>query len=767
MTKIDKPTAFSRRSVLKTTGMLVVSFGMPAGVETALSVNAASAQAGRPALDPRQLDSYLAIKADGSVAAFFGKIDGGQGVDVAIAQIVAEELDVAVARVAVVMGDSATSVNQGGASNASAIEEGAVPLRNAAAEARRVLLDMAAERLKMSVDELIVTDGVVHAKNNAAKKLSYGELIGARRFNVELEWNQKYGNPLSVKGKAAPKKPTEYKIVGQTVLRRDIAPKVYAKLDYITDIKVPGMVHARMVRPPVAGAVPVSVDESSIKNIPGVRVVWKQGFLGVVADKEWDAVRAAQQLKVSWSPVKPPFPNESELYEHIRKAPVKKRAEPMKVGDVEQALAGAAKVVSAEYEWPFQSHSSMGPGCAIVESKDGQATCWTGAQKPHYVGEGVAAILGLPPEKVRAIWVTGPGSYGRNDAGDAAIDAAVLAQAVGRPVRLQYMRHEGHAWDTKSPASVHRVRAGLDQDGKVVAFHFETKSFSRLDIATNEADPRDSLAGQLMGMPPKSVDGYLFPGEAVPGGAYNFSNKLMAWETIPPLLDRASPLRTSHLRDPLGPELSFACESFIDELAAATNSDPVEFRLRYLTDPRDIAVLKAVAERAKWETRPSGPRGGASGDIVQGRGVAFARRNKTIVALVAEVDVDRRSGRVRPRRLVLAHDCGLIVNPGALRQCIENGLIYGTSRSLWEEVHFDREKVTSVDWATYPILDIKDAPDLVDIVLIDRKDQPSTGAGEPMVRVPGPAIANAIFDATGVRIRRGPLTPDRVKAALS
>jgi CO/xanthine dehydrogenase Mo-binding subunit len=766
MTKIDKPTTFSRRSVLKTTGVLVVSVSMPAGFETMLAVNEASAQAGPP-LDPRQLDSYIAIKADGSVSAFFGKIDGGQGVDVAIAQIVAEELDVPVATVTVVMGDSATSVNQGGASNASAIEEGAVPLRNAAAEARRVLLDMAADRLKIPVDEITVTDGVVHAKNDTAKKLSYGELIGARRFNVELEWNQKYGNPLSVKGKAAPKKPTEYKIVGQTVRRRDIAPKVFAKFDYITDIKVPGMVHARMLRPPVAGSVPVSVDESSIKNLPGARVVWKQGFLGVVADKEWDAVRAAQQLKVTWSPVKPPFPNEAELYDHIRKAPVKKRAEAMKVGDVEQALAGAAKIVSAEYEWPFQSHSSMGPGCAVVEIKDGQVTCWTGSQKPHYVAEGVAKLLGMPLDKVRAIWVMGPGTYGRNDGGDTPLDAAVLAQAVGRPVRLQYSRAEGHAWNAKSPASVHRVHAGLDQDGKVVAFHFETKSFSRLDIASNESDPRHSLAGQLMGLPPNPADAYLFPGEAVPGGAYNFSNKLMAWETIPPLLASGSPLRTSHLRDPLGPELAFAGESFIDELAAATNSDPIEFRLRYLTDSRDIAVLKAVAESANWETRPSGPRGVASGDIARGRGVAFARRNKTIVALVAEVDVDRRSGRVRPRRLVVAHDCGLIVNPGGLRQCIENGLIYGTSRSLWEEVHFDREKVTSVDWATYPILDIKDVPDVVDIVLIDRKDQPPTGAGEPMVRVPGPAIANAIFDATGVRIRRGPLTPDRVKAALS
>jgi CO/xanthine dehydrogenase Mo-binding subunit len=763
MTKMDKPAGFSRRSLLKTGGALVVSVGMPIGLDTVTAIDRAFAQGTRPPLTPDQLSSYIAVNADGTISAFFGKTDGGQGVDVAVGQIVADELDVPFAKVKVVMGDSATSLNQGGASNASGIEEGAVPLRNAAAEARRVLVEMAAEKLGVAADKLSVADGVV---GDGTKKVSYAELIGGRYFNVPVEWNKKWGNPLSITGKAKPKKPADYTVVGQAVPRNDIAAKVFARFDYITDVKVPGMVHGRMLRPPVAGAVPVSVDESSVKDIPGVRVVWKQGFLGVVADKEWDAVRAAQRLKVAWSQVTPPFPNESELYDHIRKSPVNKRVEAMKVGDIGPAFAGAAKVVSAEYEWPFQAHSSMGPGCAIVDIKNGEATVWTGTQKPHYAAEGVAGILGLPPDKVRSIWVMGPGSYGRNDASDTSIDAALLAQAVGRPVRLQYSREEGHAWDAKSPASVHRVRAALDQDGKVLAFHFEAKSFSRLDVASNESEPRHSLAGQLTGLQPKPADIYLFPGEAAPGGPYSFPNKLMAWETIPPLLASASPLRTSHLRDPLGPELYFAAESFVDELAAATGSDPVEFRLRYLTDARDIAVVKAAAEKAAWQTRPSGPRSPASA-VAQGRGIAFARRGKTIVALVAEVDVERASGKVQVRRFVVAHDCGLIINPGGLRQCIENQAVYALSRSLWEEVRFSREKVTSVDWLSYPILDITEAPDAVEVVLIDHKELPPTGAGEPTVRTVGAAVANAIFDATGVRIRRGPFTPDRVKAALS
>src|SRR5439155_5953448 len=360
------------------------------------------------------------------------------------------------------------------------------------------------------------------------------------------------------------------KIVGQPTVREDVAPKVFCQQDFVTDIRVPGMVHGRMIRPAVAGSVPVKVDEGSIKDIRGARVVWEKGFLGVVADKEWDAIRAAEKLKVEWSDAKPPFPDQAALYDHIRNAPLRKReVDSKQTGNVDEAFKIAARVIEAEYEWPFQSHARMGPGCAVVEIKEDQVTLWTGSQKPHFTRDGVAAILGLPTERVRAIWTTGPGSYGRSDAGDAAMDAAVLARAVGRSVRVQYTREEGIAWDPKGPASIHRARAAIDASGKVIAYEFTSKGFSRWDVQTNESRPKDSLAGQLMGLPLKSDDGF-----GVPAESYEFANKRLAWETISPLLGRASPLRSSHLRDPVGPQIHFASESFMDEVSAALGVDP-------------------------------------------------------------------------------------------------------------------------------------------------------------------------------------------------
>lgn len=764
--------ALRRRSVLRGAGALVVSLGAPVALDTVLAARAALAQdagrAGRPPVVPDQLDSYIAVNGDGTVTAFFGKIDGGQGLDVAVAQIVAEELDIHPDRVGVVMGDTAVTVNQGGASNASGVSQGAVPLRNAAAEARLALVGMASARLGEPAERLTVADGIVSVAGQPERRVAYAELIGGQFFNLPMQWNKRFGNDLNVTGRATPKPVADYKVVGTPQPRRDIPSKVFAQHEYATDVRVPGMLHARMIRPPVAGAVPTGVDEHSVADIPGIRVVWKEGFLAVLAPREWDAIQASRRLAVTWSDAPPPFPDQAALYDHIRGAPVQKRTVALQSGDAAQAIAGAAKTVAAEYRWPFQSHSSMGPACAVADVRDGEATLWTGTQKPHYARDGVAAILGLKPEKVHAVWRTGPGSYGRNDAGDAAVDAALLSREVGRPVRVQYMRHEGHAWDAKSPASLHRARAGLDADGRIVGLVFESKSFSRLDVASSEADPRDSLASQAMGGPLNPTPAYLFPGESVPAESYQVPNKLMAWEVIPPLLDRASPLRTSHLRDPLGPELLFASECFIDELAAAAGEDALAFRLRHLQSERDIAVLKAAAERASWQSRPSGPRDPAAHDDVStGRGIALAHRDRTVVALVAEVEVERRTGRVRAKRMVVAHDCGLIVNPDGLRRCVENAVVYASSRALHEEVTFDRRNVTSVDWLTYPILDITEAPEEVAVVLINRPDVPPSGAGEPSVRAVGAAIGNAIFDATGVRLRQGPLTPERVKSALT
>jgi nicotinate dehydrogenase subunit B len=761
MTKFEQASAFSRRSVLLGGGALVVSIGAAVSLETVLSLQQAFAQGAKPPLTPDQLSSYIAVNADGSVSAFFGKMDMGHGLHVAIAQIVAEELDVPFKRVKVFMADTATSVNQGGASGSTGIQNGGKQMRMAAAEARRVLVEMAAGLLSVPADKLVVNDGVVSAADDKSKQISYGQMIGGKYFNVQLEWNKQYGNALYAPGKAQPKKPSEHKIVGQPIKREDVAPKVFAQEDFVTDVKVPGMVHARMIRPAVAGAVPVKVDDSAIKSIPGAKVVWEKGFLGVVADKEWDAIQAAEKLKVEWSQVDPPFPDQASLYDHIRKSPVRKQTIETNTGNVEEAFKTAAKVIEAEYEWPFQSHASMGPACALVEIKDGQITCWSGTQKSHFVQQGLASTLGVPLESVHVIWKTGPGSYGRNDADDCAMDAAVLAKAVGKPVRLQYMRDQGTGWDPKGPASVHKVRAAIDASGKVTAYEFMSKAFSRVDVDTNGSKPFDTLAGQSRGGELKSGDGFGIPAES-----YAFDNKRAGWETVPPLLERSSPLRTSHLRDPVGPQIHFASESFIDEVAAALNVDPIEFRLRHVKDPRDVALLKTVAEKSGWQSRPS-PRHDQSGSKVSGRGIAYSQRNGTRVAVVAEVDIDRSSGKIFARKFTVAHDCGQIINPDGLVKCIEGNIVQGVSRTLWEEVTFDRKSVTSVDWLTYPILDITETPGEVNVVLINHPEIAPTGAGEPSIRPVAAAIANAIFDATGVRIRRVPFSPDRVKSALS
>ncbi len=764
MTKMEKPANFSRRSLLKAGGAFVVSIGMPIGAETLLSINTAFAQATatRPPLVPNQLSSYVAVNADGTVSAFFGKMDMGQGLYVSIGQMVAEELDVAFEKVTVFMADTRTSVNQGGASGSTGLQMGGRQMRAASAEARRVLIEMAAQKLNLPAEQLTVTDGVVHAKADASKRASYAELIGGRHFNVELEWNKQMGNALYAPGKAQPKNYKDYKIVGKPIKRVDVAPKAFCTEPFVTDIKLPGMVHARMVRPPVAGATIVSVDESSIKNIPGGRVVRDNNFLAVVADNEWDAVKALRQLKVQWSNSQPPFIDQATLYGHIRKAPVRHREEMKPVGNVDEAFKSAARVIEADYEWPFQSHACMGPACAVVEiASNGHVTCWSGSQKPHFLRDGIARTLGVKAETVDCIWVVGPGSYGRNDADDCGNDCAVIAKAVGRPVRLQYMRDEGTGWDPKGPASIHRARAAIDANGQVIAYDFLSKGFSRIDVNTNGSQPRDTLAGHFRGVELRSGNNFGLPSES-----YAFANKRMAWETIPPFLERASPLRSAHLRDPVGPQIHFASESFMDEVAAALAIDPIELRLRHVKDPRDIALLKAAAQKSGWQSRPS-PRKDQTGSTVSGRGVAYATRNGTRVAIVAEVDVDRSTGKIWARKFTVAHDCGQIINPDGLVHTIEGNIIQALSRTLWEEVKFDPKSVTSVDWQTYPILDMTEIPETIDCVLLDYPDRPPTGAGEGAMRPVAAAVANAVFDATGVRIRQMPFTPDRIRASMS
>ncbi|MGE5540218.1 MAG: molybdopterin cofactor-binding domain-containing protein [Gemmatimonas sp.] len=760
MNPLDK-ISLSRRGLLQASGALIVTAAGPLPFLSAAAAQEAGFGATKPALHPTQLDTWIAISPDGRVTAFFGKMDMGQGVDVAVAQIVAEELDVAFAKVSVIMGDTALTVNQGGASGSTGVQEGAQQLRFAAAEARRVLVEAAAQKLGAKPDALVVADGVVSVKGNPSKSVSYADLIGGRYFNTELEWNKQWGNPLKVKGKAEPKKVADYKVVGTSPPRADVPGKVYGTTEYVTDVRLPGMVHARVIRPPVAGATPVSVDAASIKGT-GAKVVRVKDFVAVVADREWDAIRAAQNLKVQWKQVKAPFPEQSGIYDHIRKAKATQRKDEQSVGDVEAAFKGAARTITAEYEWPFQSHASMGPACAVVDVKPDGALVFTGSQKPHYTAEGVATMAGLPVEKVHAVWVPGPGSYGRNDAGDAAAEAAVISKAIGKPVRLQGMRHEGTGWDPKAPASVHFARAAFDASGNVVGYAFHTRGFSRLDVNSNESKAADLWVAQVLGAE-TSKRQYVFN---VPAESYEFPNKKLGWETIAPLLDRGSPLRTSHMRDPLGPQLTFASESFIDEMANAAGVDPLEFRLKHVKSDRDKAVLQAVAEKSGWKAHTKPQRMKGPGGTMVGQGVAYAQRNGTVVAIVAEIEVDPANGRIWGRKFTVAHDCGLIINPGTLHNVIEGNITQGISRALYEEVMFEPENVQSIDWATYPIGEMPDTPGAIDIVLINRPNVAPSGAGEGSTRPVAGALANAFFDATGVRIRRAPLTPERVKAAL-
>ena len=746
--------ALSRRTMLQGTGALVIAVSM--GGTGEVLAQAATAVARK---HPTDLDSWLSIGLDGKVTLFFGKIDGGQGTDLAIGQIVAEELDVPMSSIEIVQGDSALTINQGGASGSTGVRFAGKAFRQAGAEARRVLLMRASERLSAPVERLTVNDGVVSVTGDAAKKISYAEILNGQGFQSKIGWNDEYGNPLALTSPAKPKTHTEYKVVGTPQKRMDVAGKVFGTSPWVGDIRVEGMVHGRMIRPPIAGASVVSVDESSIAHIPGAQVVRKGDFIGVVAPKEWNAIKAAQTLRVTWSDAREPFVEMRDLYTHIRNAPVTNRGGTDR-GEVDSAFARAARVVTAEYEFPFQSHASMGPGVAVADVRPEGVKVWTGTQKPHFAANGVAGCLGVPPETVRAVWIAGSGCYGRNDAGDVTMDAAMMSQIVGKPVRVQYMRHEGTGWDPKAPASIHRARAALDADGNLIAFDFYSKGFSRLETNSSENRAGDTLAGMLTGQ--KGARQQVFNN---PDSAYTFANRRLSWETIGPFLEGASPLRTSHLRDPLGPQIHFASESFVDEIAFAAKADPVEFRLKHLNTPRDIAAIKAAAERSGWTYGPHGTRRGRRGDIATGQGIAYARRNGTIVALVANVEVNTRTGAIRVPKITCAHDCGLVINPETLKLTLEASIVQGLSRAIHEEVRFDKRSVTSIDWQTYPIVEIQDAPE-IDIVILNYPDQEALGAGESAMRPLVGAVANAVFEATGKRLRRAPVNPANILRSI-
>jgi nicotinate dehydrogenase subunit B len=771
------PFDSGRRDFLRQSGALIVGLTtMPVGDvlagQAAATVGAAAGP--YPDLDFRQLDSWIVVRADNTATFFVGKTDLGQGTGTAFRQIMADELDLPYERTSCVMGTTNLTVDQGGSGGSDALQTDGWPMRRVAAEARRVLLDLGAERLGVPVAQLGVRDGVISVTADPTRRVTYGELVGGRRFNVTLTGK----NPDTTTGQAALKRVQDLRIVGQSPQRYDIPAKVDGTLEWAVDARVPGMVHARNVRPPSAGATLVSIDESSVRTLPGfIRVVSKGNYVAVVCEREEQAIQAARQLKVEWKkPATAPFPASEDLFRYIRSATPTSSGNPVVVGDPAGALTGAARVLEAEYEVPFQGHVSIGPAHAMADPSNDQLTIYSNDMKSYGLRNGVAQFLQMPRDRVRVVWMEGPQAYGRTAADDAGFEAAFIAKEIGRPVRVQWTRQEETAWDTKGTPYVVTLRGGLDAQGNLVAFDYDARGVDHNHLGYNEPD--SVLIAQLANMR-KSTPAR--GGAATPSEMYAIPNRRMAAHVIGLPLVWETPLRTGNLRDPNGPQVTFASESFIDELAAAAKADPVEFRLKLLTASsaddsgfkraRSIAVVRAAAEAFGWQPRPS-PAARASGDVLTGRGIAYAYRSQTVVAQIAEVEVNRRTGRVWVKRMVCAHDCGLVINPEGLRRTLEGGMLHSLSRALHEEVTFDTEKVTSVDWASYPTLTHADTPERIDIVLVNgdpdqnRPDLPHYGAGETVCKPTLAAVANAIFDATGVRLRRVPFRAPRVLAAL-
>jgi CO/xanthine dehydrogenase Mo-binding subunit len=621
---------------------------------------------------------------------------------------------------------------------------GGVELRQAAATAREALLALAAERLQRPAGELSLADGTVRAADG--RSVAFAALLGSGGFDVKM-------NP-----KAALKPPARYAIVGKSLPRPDIPAKVTGRHVFVHDFVVPGMLHGRVLRAPAVGAKVEAVDESSVAALPGVRVVRIADFVGVVAADEWAAVRAARELRVRWSESAPLIGSDA-LERWAKSGPfvaeetLVAKGAPERVG----ALADAADALRATYAWPIQSHGSIGPSCAVADVRADGGTVWTASQATHRFLNIFAGLVELPREKLRVVYLDGAGCYGMNGHDDAAADAVLLSKAVGRPVRVQWSRSDELGWDPKGPPQLLEMRGSLTADGRIDAWHTDmwvpraTANLEWIPLLAPLAAGMKQPVGQLVGLVSQNGDPP-YRAQAVRVDAH--------W--LGP-----APLRPSNIRAPGKVANCFAVESFVDELAAKAKVDPLEFRVRDLADPRGIEVMRRVAQMIGWQPRPS-PAPRSAGGVAWGRGIAYIhyKHNESYVAVAMEVDVDRASGEIAVRRICCAHDCGLMINPDAVRAQVEGNLLQTLSRTLYEETTFDRSRVTSVDWASYRLLRFPQVPRL-DIALIDRPELPPLGAGEAASTPVPAALANAVFDATGVRLRSVPLTSAKLKALLA
>jgi nicotinate dehydrogenase subunit B len=735
----------ARRDLLAGTGILLVLFCLPG--------SSAAQQAGPwpKTLADDRIDSWLAIKADGSVTCFTGRVDLGTGIRTALAQIVADELDVDIDRVTMVMGDTARTVDQGTTSASFTIQKEAVPLRHAAADARAMLLKLASDRLGVPVSDLRVAGGLI-TSGRAGRSISYGELIGDKRFD------------LKVSGRARTKKPSEYTVVGKSVPRVDLPAKATGRFTFVQDVRRPGMLHARVIRPlstgqeTAIGQALLAFDPGSIKHIPGiVKLVRIEDFLGVVAEREEHAIRAARELKVEWKPV-PAMPDFSKLEQVLRDHPARPRIL-REEGDMRAALANAAIELSATYIWPYQLHASIGPSCAVADYADNKLTIWSATQSAHAMRREAAQLTGMPEESVRVLHMEGAGCYGLNCADDVSLDAALLSKAVGKPVRVQLMREQEQGWEPKGAAQLIDVRGSLDGKGNITGYQFTTKYFTGRAAA---------LAHYLTGARPAKP-------EILPQGDRNAMPPYSGISNLQVIVqDVVPPIRSARMRGVASLPNCFAHECFMDELAHAAGVDPLKYRLDRLSDPRAIEVLTAAAKKAGWEPRAGRRSDAVSGSLTKGRGLAYARYTHgefpgygaAYAAWIADVEVDPASGAVRVTRVVVAQDAGLMINPKGVEAQVCGNIIQSVSRALMEEATFDGSGVTSLDFQSYPIARFADVPE-IQTVLISRPDDPPLGVGESASVPSAAAIANAIFDATGARLRRVPFTPQRIKMALA
>ncbi len=750
----------SRRDLLRGSGAIIVAFNL---LEPASRLFAQGAQGGTPisnagGLPPDQLDSWIAIAQDGNVSVFTSKVDLGTGTGTALGQIVAEELDVAISKIRMVIGDTDKSVDQGRTSASRTLERAGPQMRQAAAAARQELLKRASDKLGVPADQLVVNDGVVSSAGGA-NKVSYSALVGGKRFETKIRASGEQWD-LNVAPDVKPKDPKDYKVVGKPVQRFDLPKKFTGEFTYSSDLRIPGMLHGRVVRPPVINSKPASVDESSIKQIPGIVKVVREGdFVGVVAENEWAAIRAARELKVTWSAPPKQFPaSPAEMYEYLQNTKSFADRVGTDKGNAAGVMVQAAKKFDNTYRWPFQMHGMIGPSCAVADVRADKATVWSGSQAPFITRNGVARLLGLPEHDVHFIYLEGSGCYGRLEPDDAPEDAALMSRAVGKPVRVQWMREDEHGWEPKGPPQLISIRSGLDAQGKVIAWDYSERT-----LPWTDARLTPMLASRQTGIKPDENGVFLGGND---GAAYNFENHKAVVSGIPWIMS-ANPLRTCNLRAPYSQARCFATECQMDEMAAAASADPLEFRLRHLNsqaNKRVVDVLRAATSRAQWQAPPS-PRHDGGTQVAAGRGLALSGMAGTVVAQVAEIEVDKSTGKVTVKKVTVAHDCGIIVNPDGLRNQIQGNVIQGTSRALMEEVDFDSAGVKSLNWRSYPIIRFSEVPE-VEIVLIDQPTMDPMGAGEASSIATAAAIANAIYDAVGVRLREVPFTPNRVLSAI-